>query len=134
MLGFPFIFRGALDVRATEINEAMKVAAVHALAELAREDVPDAVIRAYGGKPIRFGPEYIIPKPLDTRVLLKVVPAVAEAAVQSGVARTPLPERARLSSAPGGQPGAGAGNHAQNHLSGPTGPHSASCCPKATTP
>ena len=80
VLGFPFIFRGALDVRATEINEAMKIAAVQALAELAREDVPDAVIRAYGGKPIRFGSEYIIPKPLDTRALLKVVPAVAEAA------------------------------------------------------
>jgi len=93
VLGFPFIFRGALDVRATEINEAMKVAAVRALADLAREDVPDAVIRAYGGKPIRFGTEYIIPKPLDTRALLKVVPAVAEAAVNSGVARAPLPER-----------------------------------------
>lgn len=94
VLGFPFIFRGALDVRATEINEAMKVAAVHALAELAREDVPDAVIRAYGGAPIRFGPEYIIPKPLDTRVLLKVVPAVAEAAINSGVARAALPNQA----------------------------------------
>jgi malate dehydrogenase (oxaloacetate-decarboxylating)(NADP+) len=94
VLGFPYIFRGALDARATEINEAMKVAAVHALAELAREDVPDAVIRAYGGKPIRFGPDYIVPKPLDTRVLLKVVPAVAQAAVSSGVARVSLPERA----------------------------------------
>jgi len=94
VLGFPFIFRGALDVRATEINEAMKVAAVYALADLAREDVPDAVIRAYGGRTIRFGPEYIIPKPLDTRALLKVVPAVAAAAVESGVARSPLPERA----------------------------------------
>jgi len=93
VLGFPFIFRGALDVRAREINEAMKVAAVKALAELAREDVPDAVIRAYGGSPIRFGPDYIIPKPLDTRALLKVVPAVAEAAVASGVARIPLPDR-----------------------------------------
>jgi hypothetical protein len=78
--GSPLFFAGALDVRATEINEAMKVAAVHALAELAREDVPDAVIRAYGGKPIRFGPDYIIPKPLDTRALLKVVPAVVAAA------------------------------------------------------
>jgi malate dehydrogenase (oxaloacetate-decarboxylating)(NADP+) len=93
VLGFPFIFRGALDVRAIEINEAMKVAAVYALADLAREDVPDAVIRAYGGRTIRFGPEYIIPKPLDTRALLKVVPAVAAAAVESGVARSPLPER-----------------------------------------
>ena len=93
VLGFPFIFRGALDVRATEINEDMKVAAVHALAELARDDVPDAVIRAYGGKPIRFGPEYIIPKPLDTRILLKVVPAVASAAVESRVAQAPMPEQ-----------------------------------------
>jgi malate dehydrogenase (oxaloacetate-decarboxylating)(NADP+) len=91
VLGFPFIFRAALDVRATGINEAMKLAAVHALAALAREDVPDAVIRAYGGKPIRFGSEYIIPKPLDNRVLLKVVPAVAAAAVESGVARKPIP-------------------------------------------
>ena len=94
VLGFPYIFRGALDVRATSINEAMKAAAVRALSELAREDVPDAVIRAYGGKPIRFGTDYIIPKPFDNRVLLKVVPAVAEAAVESGVARIALPERA----------------------------------------
>jgi malate dehydrogenase (oxaloacetate-decarboxylating)(NADP+) len=86
VLGFPYIFRGALDVRATTINEEMKIAAVRALADLAREDVPDAVIRAYGGHPIDFGPEYIIPKPLDTRVLLKVVPAIAAAAADSGVA------------------------------------------------
>jgi malate dehydrogenase (oxaloacetate-decarboxylating)(NADP+) len=92
VLGFPYIFRGALDVRATKINEAMKMAAVRALAELAREDVPDAVIRAYGGAPIQFGTEYIIPKPFDTRVLLKLVPAVAQAAVDSGVSRTSLPD------------------------------------------
>ncbi len=92
VLGFPFIFRAALDVRATRITDEMKIAAVHALAELAREDVPDAVIRAYGGQPIRFGPDYIIPKPLDDRVLLKVVPAVAAAAIQSGVARLQPPE------------------------------------------
>jgi malate dehydrogenase (oxaloacetate-decarboxylating)(NADP+) len=91
VLGFPYIFRAALDVRATGINNAMKMAAVHALAALAREDVPDAVIRAYGGKPIRFGSEYIIPKPLDNRVLLKVVPAVAAAAIESGMARKPIP-------------------------------------------
>jgi len=95
VLGFPFIFRGALDVRARQINEDMKLAAVHALAALAREDVPDAVIRAYGGRPTRFGPEYIIPKPLDSRALLTVVPAVAEAAVRSGVARVELPEPTR---------------------------------------
>lgn len=95
VLGFPFIFRGALDVRARQINEAMKLAAVNALAALAREDVPDAVIRAYGGRPTRFGPEYIIPKPLDSRALLTVVPAVAEAAVRSGVAGLELPDRTR---------------------------------------
>jgi len=88
VLGFPFIFRGALDVRATEINEEMKVAAAEALAELAREDVPDAVVKAYGDQPLQFGPDYIIPKPLDPRVLFEVTPAVAEAAIDSGVART----------------------------------------------
>jgi malate dehydrogenase (oxaloacetate-decarboxylating)(NADP+) len=87
VLGFPYIFRGALDVRATKINEPMKMAAVRALAELAHEDVPDAVIRAYGGSPIRFGPDYIVPKPFDSRVFLKVVPAVARAAIDSGVSR-----------------------------------------------
>ncbi|MFH1036039.1 MAG: NADP-dependent malic enzyme [Pseudomonadota bacterium] len=95
VLGFPFIFRGALDVRATCINEEMKLAAVRAIAEQAREDVPDSVVRAYGGKPMRFGPDYIIPKPLDTRVLLKVAPAVAQAALDSGVARISLPSRDR---------------------------------------
>jgi malate dehydrogenase (oxaloacetate-decarboxylating)(NADP+) len=93
VLCFPFLFRGALDVRATAINEPMKVAAVRALAELAREDLPDSVIRAYGGRPIHFGPEYIIPKPLDARVLLTVAPAVAEAAIKSGVARISIPGR-----------------------------------------
>ncbi|MFW6241870.1 MAG: phosphate acyltransferase, partial [Thermodesulfobacteriota bacterium] len=78
---------------ATTINVEMKAAAVKAIAELARQDVPDSVIRAYGGKPIQFGPEYIIPKPLDPRVLLKVVPAVAEAAVATGVARVGLPPK-----------------------------------------
>jgi malate dehydrogenase (oxaloacetate-decarboxylating)(NADP+) len=90
VLGFPFIFRGALDVRATEINEAMKVAAARALADLAREDVPDAVVKAYGDEPLQFGPEYIIPKPLDPRVLFEVAPAVAQAAIESGCARRKL--------------------------------------------
>jgi len=90
VLGFPFIFRGALDARATEINEAMKVAAAEALAALAREDVPDAVVKAYGDEPLQFGPEYIIPKPLDPRVLFEVAPAVAEAATESGCARHDL--------------------------------------------
>ncbi|MEF8976223.1 MAG: NADP-dependent malic enzyme, partial [Halapricum sp.] len=90
VLGFPFIFRGALDVRATEINEEMKVAAARALASLARQDVPDAVVKAYGDDPLQFGPEYIIPKPLDPRVLFQVTPAVAETAIESGCARTEL--------------------------------------------
>jgi malate dehydrogenase (oxaloacetate-decarboxylating)(NADP+) len=90
VLGFPFIFRGALDVRATEINEEMKVAASRALADLARRDVPDEVVKAYGDQPIRFGPEYIIPKPVDSRVLFEVAPAVARAAIESGCARTDL--------------------------------------------
>ena len=87
VLGFPFIFRGALDVRATEINEKMKVAAARALADLARQDVPDAVVKAYGEQPLQFGSEYIIPKPVDPRVLFEVAPAVAQAAVESGCAR-----------------------------------------------
>jgi malate dehydrogenase (oxaloacetate-decarboxylating)(NADP+) len=92
VLGFPFIFRGALDVRASAINEPMKQAAVHALAELAHrgEMVPDVVKRAYPGECFDFGPNYIIPKPFDSRVLLYVAPAVAQAAMDSGVAREPV--------------------------------------------
>ena len=93
VLGFPFIFRGALDVAATTINEEMKLAAAHALAGLAREDVPDSVIRAYGGQTLKFGREYLIPKPFDYRVLLWEAPAVAEAAITSGVARKPYASR-----------------------------------------
>ncbi len=90
VLGFPFIFRGALDVRATAINDEMKIAASHALAKLAKEDVPDSVIRVYGGKRIEFGRDYIIPKPFDPRVLLWETVAVAQAAMATGVARTPI--------------------------------------------
>ncbi len=90
VLGFPYIFRGALDVRATQINEAMKLAAVVALAELARSPVPDIVTMAYNEKTIVFGPNYIIPKPLDTRLLTTVAPAVAKAAIESGVAKYPI--------------------------------------------
>ena len=90
VLGFPFIFRGALDVRATTINDEMKIAAARALAQLAREDVPDAVVQAYGLDSLRFGPEYLIPKPIDSRILLWEAPAVAEAAMRSGVARTTI--------------------------------------------
>ena len=87
VLGFPFIFRGALDVRATAINDEMKVAAVKALADLAKEAVPEMVFNAYGGKEFSFGREYIIPKPFDPRVLWKVAPAVAKAAIDTGVAK-----------------------------------------------
>lgn len=90
VLGFPFIFRGALDVRATTINDEMKLAATRALAMLAREDVPDAVRRAYGVENLEFGPEYIIPKPFDSRVLVYVSSAVAQAAMESGVAQRPI--------------------------------------------
>ncbi len=90
VLGFPYVFRGALDVRAKEINEAMKIAAAHALAALAHEPVPDSVADAYGVHAFRFGPDYIIPKPFDTRVLWWCAPAVAEAAMKSGAARLSL--------------------------------------------
>src|SRR2546422_6617901 len=86
VLGFPFIFRGALDVRAKQINEEMEMAATRALAALAREEVPESVMRAYALERLRFGPDYLIPKPFDPRVLLWVAPAVAWAAVGSGVA------------------------------------------------
>ena len=90
VLGFPFIFRGALDVKATSINEEMKIAAVKALAELSKEDVPEAVNNAYKSKNMVFGREYIIPKPLDPRLITRVAPAVAKAAMETGVARKPI--------------------------------------------
>ncbi len=90
VLGFPYIFRGALDVRATTINEAMKLAAVKALAELTKTPVPDMVNLAYNEKTISFGPDYIIPKPVDPRLLATVAPAVAKAAMESGVAKYPI--------------------------------------------
>ena len=93
VLGFPFIFRGALDVAASGINEEMKLAAARALADLAKEDVPDSVVRAYGGKTIKFGRDYLIPKPFDYRVLLWEAPAVAEAAIRTGIASKPYSSR-----------------------------------------
>ena len=90
VLGFPFIFRGALDVRATKINEEMKLAAVHALAELARTTVPDIVNIAYNTNNLAFGPTYIIPKPLDPRLLSTIAPAVAKAAIESGIAQSTI--------------------------------------------
>src|SRR5437667_1772824 len=89
VLGFPYIFRGALDVRATTINMEMKIAAARALADLAREDVPDEVAAAYGTRP-KFGPDYIIPVPFDPRLIAAVPPAVAKAAMDTGVARKPI--------------------------------------------
>jgi malate dehydrogenase (oxaloacetate-decarboxylating)(NADP+) len=90
VLGFPFIFRGALDVRATEINEAMKLAAVRALADLAKEPVPDIVNLAYGNVDLKFGKDYIIPKPVDPRLITTVAAAVAKAAMDSGLAQVPI--------------------------------------------
>ncbi len=90
VLGFPYIFRGALDVRASTINDEMKIAAAHAIAELAREDVPDEVGAAYAGKHLRYGPDYLIPAPFDPRLIRAVPPAVAKAAMDSGVARMPI--------------------------------------------
>jgi len=95
VLGFPFIFRGALDVRASTINDAMKIAAAESLAMLAREDVPEEVSGAGAGKALRFGPEYIIPNAFDPRLISRVSPAVAKAAMDSGVARLPLPDLQR---------------------------------------
>ena len=91
VLGFPFIFRGALDVRARCINEEMKIAAVKALSELAKEDVPQEVLDACELDALEYGPDYIIPKPMDTRLLTRLAPAVAQAAIDSGVARLPYP-------------------------------------------
>ena len=90
VLGFPFIFRGAMDVRATGINEAMKISAVKAIAGLAKETVPDEVSQAYGNKNLVFGSDYIIPKPMDSRLLTVVSPAVAQAAMDSGIAQKPI--------------------------------------------
>jgi len=90
VLGFPYIFRGALDVRASTINDEMKIAAAHAIAELAREDVPDEVGAAYSGRSLQYGPDYMIPAPFDPRLILAVPQAVARAAMDSGVARKPI--------------------------------------------
>ncbi|MGR2893057.1 malic enzyme-like NAD(P)-binding protein [Vibrio vulnificus] len=92
VLCFPFIFRGAMDVRASEINDEMKLAAVEAIRQLAKEPVPEAVLKAAGVESLSFGPQYIIPKPMDSRLLPRVAKAVAQAAVDTGVARIPMPE------------------------------------------
>jgi malate dehydrogenase (oxaloacetate-decarboxylating)(NADP+) len=95
VLGFPYIFRGALDVRATTINDAMKIAAAYAIAALAREDVPDEVSTAYRGRRLRYGPDYLIPTPFDPRLIVAVPSAVARAAMESGVARNPIVDSER---------------------------------------
>ena len=98
VLGFPFIFRGALDVRATRINEEMKIAAANALRELAKLPVPKEVCEAYGGIELSFGREYIIPKPMDARLITLISDAVAKAAIESGVATLPYPKHYPLQS------------------------------------
>jgi len=103
VLGFPFLFRGALDVRATAFNEEMKVAAVHALANLAREEVPASVLKIYGEKELRFGPKYILPKPFDPRLIEVVPTAVAKAACDTGVARKPITDFAAYAHELGGR-------------------------------
>ena len=121
VLGFPFIFRGALDVRARSITPNMMLAATHALADLARQEVPESVMMAYGGDHLEFGREYIIPKPFDPRVLFYVAPAVAKAAMEDGVSRIELGP-GRVPGSPEGQPGPGHGGHAAHGVHGPEGP------------
>ena len=94
VLGFPYIFRGALDVRATTINDAMKIAAAQALADLTHEDVPDEVAAAYSGRRLRYGPDYVIPVPFDLRLISAIPPSVAAAAKASGVAQKPIADTA----------------------------------------
>ena len=120
VLGFPFLFRGALDVRARAINHEMMIAATRALAELAKATVPQSVTAAYGGEAFEFGPEYLIPKPFDSRVLLAVAPAVAKAAMDSGVARESIDveqyeDRLRASLGPGGEVMRGLIDRARKH-------------------
>jgi malate dehydrogenase (oxaloacetate-decarboxylating)(NADP+) len=98
LLGFPYIFRGALDMRARTINDEMKLAATRALAALAHEGVPECMLEAFDDASLSFGPDYLIPKPLDPRILLWEAPAVARAAVESGVARVPLDMKAYIAS------------------------------------
>ena len=130
VLGFPFIFRGALDVRATTINDEMKLAATRALAALAKEDVPDSVLRAYGVDRLEFGREYIIPKPFDPRVLIWEASAVAKAAMETGVAQNPvdLKQYARGAREAARQ---GSHGHARHDQQGEEGRPSASSSRKA---
>ena len=130
VLGFPFIFRGALDVRATTINDEMKLAATHALADLAKEDVPDSVLRAYGVDRLEFGREYIIPKPFDPRVLIWEASAVAQAAMETGVAQTPVDLDA-IPRGAGAAPGQGPRDDARHDPQGAARSPSAWSSPRA---
>lgn len=137
VLGFPFIFRGALDTRATAINEEMKMAAVKGLAALAKEEVPESVSRAYGGQKFKFGRDYLIPKPFDRRVLLWVAPAVAEAAMKSGVARiqVDIPQyREKLESLLGSSVAVMLGIKKKVKLSGPDAPKATIVFPEGEHP
>ena len=130
VLGFPYIFRGALDVRATTINMEMKIAAARALAELAREDVPDEVAAAYGARP-KYGPDYIIPVPFDPRLISYVPPAVAKAAMDTGVARKPIADMDAYRAAAALAPRSGRRRAAAACTSGCGGGRSASSSPRA---
>jgi malate dehydrogenase (oxaloacetate-decarboxylating)(NADP+) len=132
VLGFPYIFRGALDVRARRVNHEMKIACANALAQLAREDVPDEVAAAYHGQQLKFGPEYIIPTPFDPRLIWYIPPFVAQAAMDTGVARKPIADMDayRASLAQRLDPTAAFLQKISGRGPGPA-PRSASCSPKA---
>ena len=131
VLGFPYIFRGALDVRASTINEAMKIAAAEALAKLAREDVPDEVHSASAGRRLTFGPDYIIPNAFDPRLISWVPPAVARAAMESGVARKPLDRSAALCARAVGPAGSDRRRARRHHGERARQSRAAWCSPKA---
>ncbi len=128
---FPYIFRGALDVRASTINDAMKIAAAHALAKLAREDVPDEVAAAYSGQRLRYGPDYIVPTPFDPRLIWSVPPAVAKAAMDLGRGAPAVRRSRRLSRQPQGQARSHRRQPAAHLRSGPRQSASASSSPRA---
>ena len=131
VLGFPYIFRGALDVRASTINDTMKIAAAEALAKLAREDVPDEVHSASSGRRLTFGPEYIIPNAFDPRLITRVPPAVARAAVDSGVARRPIDRSETVRTRPVGPARSDRRSTGRHHGTGPQRTRAASCSPRA---
>ena len=131
MLGFPYIFRGALDVRARTINEEMKVAAARALAELAKQDVPDEVAAAYHGRRLKFGPDYIIPTPFDPRLISYIPPFVAQAAMDTGVARKPIADMEAYRDSAGAAARSDRGDDAARAERRAPQAASASCSPRA---